>query len=56
MSFFKRAVVGALERREEVRDANQVKYESDVARGITKLEEAEDARAKNELIVRNRKK
>ena len=56
MSFFKRAVVGALERRDEVRDANQLKYESDVTTGITKLNEAEKARAKNELIVRNRKK
>ena len=56
MSFFKRAVVGALERREEVRDANQLKYESDVTTGITKLNEAEKAMAKNELIVRNRKK
>lgn len=56
MSFFKRAVVGALERREEVRDANQLKYESDVTVGITKLNEAEKAMAKNELIVRNRKK
>ena len=56
MSFFKRAVVGALERREEVRAANEVKYESDVARGITKLEEAEKEMKKNNLIVRNRKK
>jgi len=56
MSFFKRAVVGALERREEVRAANEVKYESDVAKGITKLEEAEKEMKKNNLIVRNRKK
>ena len=55
MSFFKRAVVGALERRDEVRAANEVKYESDVARGITKLEEAEKERKKNNLIVRNKK-
>jgi len=56
MSFFKRAVVGALERREEVRDANQLKYESDVTVGITKLNEAEKEMKKNNLIVRNRKK
>ena len=56
MSFFKRAVVGALERREEVRDANQLKYESDVTTGITKLNEAEKEMKKNNLIVRNRKK
>lgn len=56
MSFFKRAVVGALERREEVRDANQLKYETDVTTGITKLNEAEKEMKKNNLIVRNRKK
>ena len=56
MSFFKRAVVGALERREEVRDANQLKYETDVTAGITKLNEAEKEMKKNNLIVRNRKK
>ena len=56
MSFFKKAVVGALERREEVRDANQLKYESDVTTGITKLNEAEKEMKKNNLIVRNRKK
>tara|TARA_R100001443_G_scaffold89839_3_gene96372 strand:+ start:4053 stop:5441 length:1389 start_codon:yes stop_codon:yes gene_type:complete len=56
MSFFKRAVVGALERREEVRDANQLKYEADVTAGITKLNEAEKEMKKNNLIVRNRKK
>ena len=56
MSFFKRAVIGALERREEIRDANTLKFESDVTAGLEKLREAEKNRAKNELVIRNRKK
>ena len=40
MSFFKRAVTAALERREEVRDANTLKFEADVTAGLEKLREA----------------
>jgi len=56
MSFFKRAVTAALERREEVRDANTIKFEADVTAGLEKLREAEKNRVKNDLVVRNRKK
>ena len=56
MSFFKRAVTAALERREEVRDANTLKFEADVTAGLEKLREAEKNRAKNDLVIRNRKK
>ena len=55
-SFFKRAVIGALERRDEVQNANQLKYETDIARGIEKLEAADESMKKNNLVVRNRKK
>ena len=56
MSFFKRAVISALTRREERREENIEEFDNDVKRGLKILEEASARKKDSDEIIRNRKK
>ena len=56
MSFFKRAVISALTRREERREENIEEFDNDVKRGLKILEEASSRKKDSDEIIRNRKK
>jgi len=56
MSFFKRAVISALTRREERREENIEEFDNDVKRGLKILEQASARKKDSDEIIRNRKK
>jgi len=56
MSFFKRAVITALTRREELREENINKFDEDVKRGLEILENASKNKKASDTVIKNRNK
>jgi len=56
MSFFKRAVISALTRREELREENIDKFDEDVERGLKILDNASKNKKASDTVIKNRNK
>jgi len=56
MSFFKRAVISALTRREELREENINKFDEDVERGLKILDNASKNKKASDTVIKNRNK